>query len=189
MNLAVINGKPLIAEVTDILASIVDQTLVIADSDESARKYLKVVNAKVSFVVHDERSPSELKAALTGFSKASGKYSLLISSDAPFISKDVLLLLFELCTNRNAAVPRYPDQRIEALHAVYCTKAALETAESGCSEGREDLPSLVERMQGVRYVSTLVIEQLDPGLRSFSRVRTPLDLKRVSAKSNSRKKK
>jgi molybdopterin-guanine dinucleotide biosynthesis protein A len=96
-------------------------------------------------------------------------------------------LLFELCINRNAAIPRYPDQQIEALQAVYCAKTALEAAKSAFLERKNDLPSMVANMQRVRYVSTLVIEQLDPGFKSFFRVRTPLDLKKASTMLAGRK--
>jgi molybdopterin-guanine dinucleotide biosynthesis protein A len=40
---------------------------------------------------------------------------------------------------------------------------------------------MVDKLRGVRYVSTLVLRQLDPELKSFFNVNTPLDLKRAEA--------
>jgi hypothetical protein len=40
---------------------------------------------------------------------------------------------------------------------------------------------MVNRLRGVRYVSTLVLEQLDPGLNTFINVNTAVDLKKAEA--------
>jgi hypothetical protein len=53
--------------------------------------------------------------------------------------------------------------------------------------GETDLISILGCLHGVRYVSTLVIEQLDPDFRSFFRVKTPLDLKKAAVMIKSRK--
>jgi molybdopterin-guanine dinucleotide biosynthesis protein A len=38
---------------------------------------------------------------------------------------------------------------------------------------------MVDRLRNVRYVSTLVLQQLDPELRTFFNVNTPLDLRKA----------
>jgi molybdopterin-guanine dinucleotide biosynthesis protein A len=38
---------------------------------------------------------------------------------------------------------------------------------------------MVDKLQKVRYVSTLVLEQLDPRLRTFFNINTALDLKKA----------
>jgi molybdopterin-guanine dinucleotide biosynthesis protein A len=83
-------------------------------------------------------------------------------------------------------VPRYTDQEIEPLHAAYHTKSAIATAEETLAEGKFDMHSLVAKLHGVRYLSTLVIEQLDPDLKTFLNVNMPLDLKRAQAMSKPR---
>jgi molybdopterin-guanine dinucleotide biosynthesis protein A len=65
------------------------------------------------------------------------------------------------------------------LQAVYSRKPALEAAKAALGEGGLNMRVLVERLRGVRYVSTLVLEQLDPELRTFFNVNTPLDLKKA----------
>jgi molybdopterin-guanine dinucleotide biosynthesis protein A len=65
------------------------------------------------------------------------------------------------------------------LHAVYRTNVALEAAKIAVSDGKLDVLSMIEKLRGVRYVSTLVIQQLDPELRTFFNVNTPLDLKKA----------
>jgi hypothetical protein len=46
-------------------------------------------------------------------------------------------------------------------------------------EGVDDMVTLVEKLRGVRYLSTMVIEQLDPDYRSFFTVTTPVALKKA----------
>ncbi|MGQ9529796.1 MAG: molybdenum cofactor guanylyltransferase, partial [Candidatus Bathycorpusculaceae bacterium] len=95
------------------------------------------------------------------------------------ISKSIISLLFELCPNKNAVIPRWPNGYIEPLQAVYCTKPALEAAEKAFGEDRLNMQSMVDKLRGVRYISTIVLRQLDPELRSFFNVNTPIDLRRA----------
>jgi molybdopterin-guanine dinucleotide biosynthesis protein A len=55
----------------------------------------------------------------------------------------------------------------------------LEAAKTALSKGELDLKAMVDRLRGVRYVSTLVFQQLDPQLRTFFNVNTALDLKKA----------
>jgi molybdopterin-guanine dinucleotide biosynthesis protein A len=100
--------------------------------------------------------------------------------DTPFVSKEVVSLLFELCLNRAAAIPRWPNCQIEPLHAVYQTKLALEAAKSAVAEGKLNVRAMIEKLRGVRHISTLVIQQLDPELRTFFNINTPIDLKKAT---------
>jgi molybdopterin-guanine dinucleotide biosynthesis protein A len=128
-----------------------------------------------------------LIGALTGFGSANGKYALLLPFDTPFVSREVVSLLFELCLNKAAAIPRWPNEQIEPLHAVYQTKAALEAAKIAVGEGKLNMRAMIEKMRGVRYVSTLVIQQLDPDFRTFFNINTPLDLKKAAALAKPKK--
>jgi molybdopterin-guanine dinucleotide biosynthesis protein A len=174
-------NKPLIKHVVDVVSPLVDETIVVTNSRERATKYAEIVAADVHFVIDVCDSEGPLIGALTGFGSARGEYSLLLPFDTPFVSREVVSLLFELCLNKGAAIPRWPNAQIEPLHAVYRTKMALEAAKSAVDEGRLDMRGMIEKMRGVRYVSTLVIQQLDPDLRTFFNVNTPMDLKKAVA--------
>jgi molybdopterin-guanine dinucleotide biosynthesis protein A len=76
-------------------------------------------------------------------------------------------------------IPRWPNGYIEPLQAVYCIKPAYEAAKNALSEGKLNMQSMVDRLRGVRYVSTLVLQQLDPELRTFFNINAPLDLKKA----------
>ena len=171
--------KPLIRHVTDAIDPLVDEVVVVTKSRERVLKYSNVLVADVHFVVDVCEARSPLIGALTGFGSAHGKYSLLLPFDTPFISEQVVSLLFELCQGKAAVIPRWPNGYIEPLNAVYHTKLALEAAENAVTEGKLKVRALIEKLQGVRYISTIAIQQLDPELLTFFNVNTPADLNKA----------
>jgi molybdopterin-guanine dinucleotide biosynthesis protein A len=176
-----IANKPLIKYVIDAVNPVVDETIVVTNSQDRITEYAKVVATDVRFAIDSCESKGPLIGALTGFGSAHGKYALLLPFDTPFVSREVVSLLFELCLGKAAAIPRWPNEQIEPLHAVYQTKLALEAAKSAVSEGKLTMRAMIEKLRGVRYISTLVIQQLDPDLRAFFNINTPLDLKKAAA--------
>jgi molybdopterin-guanine dinucleotide biosynthesis protein A len=176
-----IASKPLIKHVIDAVSRVVDETIVVTNSQDRTAKYAKVLATDVRFAIDSCESKGPLIGALTGFEFAHGKYALLLPFDTPFVSREVVSLLFELCLNKAAAIPRWPNEQIEPLHAVYEAKLALEAAKRAVSEGKLTMRAMIEKLRGVRYVSTLVIQQLDPDFRTFFNINTPLDLKKAMA--------
>ncbi len=178
-NVLELSNKPLLRHVVDAVDSVVDEVIVVTKLQEQNKKYSEIVPETVRFIVDKSDLQGPLIGALAGFEVAQGKYTLLLPSDSPFISPDIVLLLFELCYNKTAAIPRWPNQQVEPLHAVYDTKSAIEAAKVAVTEGKTDMHSMIEKLRGVRYVSTMVLEQLDPEMRTFFNVNTPLDLKKA----------
>jgi len=177
--LLLLAGKPLIKHVMNVLHGIVDETIIVVSSKVQAENFAKITGSDVSIVIDANDMQSPLIGALTGFEKACGQYSLLLPCDTPLVSRDILLLLLELRINKNAVIPRWPNGYIEPLQAVYCTKPATEAAKRILNMGKTDMRSMVDELRRVRYISTLVLQQLDPKLRTFFNVNTPLDLKKA----------
>jgi molybdopterin-guanine dinucleotide biosynthesis protein A len=173
-----LNGKSLLNHVVDAVESLVEEIIVVTNSQAQADSYANIVSEKVRFSVDFDASKGSLIGALTGFRTAKGEYSALLPFDSPFISPEVLSLLFDCCIGKAAVVPRWTNQEIEPLHAVYHTKQALKAAEEALAKDELDMQAFVERLRGVRYMSTMVIEQLDPDFKTFFKVKTPLDLKK-----------
>jgi len=174
-------NKPLIKHILDAVSTVVDEKMVVVSSKVQAENCEKVIGSNVNVLIDTENMHSPLVGALTGFKETRGKYALLLPCDTPYVSRDVLSFLFELCINKTAAIPRWPNGYIEPLQAVYFTKPALEAAKSTLIEGKFDMRSMVKKLRGVRYVSTLVLQQLDPTLRTFFNISTPLDLKKAES--------
>ena len=180
-------GKPLIGHVVDAVRGIVDETIVVTSTVERMAKYEVLVPDCVKFIVDKQESKGPLSGALTGFGVASGKYALVLPFDTPFVSREIVSLLFELCVGRSAVIPRWPNGQIEPLHAVYQVAPALAAAEAAVAEGRLDMRGMIERLRGVRFVSTLAIQEFGPELKSFFNINTPLDLKKAAVMINHRR--
>ena len=180
-------GKPLISHVVDAVRGIVDETIVVTSSAERVAKYKQLVPSCVKFVLDTRESKGPLIGALTGFGVANGAYALVMPFDTPFMSRDIVSLLFELCVGRSAVIPRWPNGQIEPLHSVYQVALALAAAEAAVAEGRLDMRGMIERLRGVRFVSTLAIQEFDPELKSFFNINTLLDLKRAAVMLRSRR--
>ncbi|MGD6807435.1 MAG: molybdenum cofactor guanylyltransferase [Candidatus Bathyarchaeia archaeon] len=176
-----LEDKPLLNYVVDAIGDLVDEIIVVVDSQECADAYAKFVAPDIKFAVNQDNCEGKLTEALTGFETAKGEYTLVLPAGSPFVNNELLSLLFELCIGKSAVVPRWPDQQCEPLHAVYNTKMAIEAARAVLSEGQLGMASMVEKLRGVRYLSTMVIEQLDPDYRSFFIATTPADLRKASA--------
>jgi molybdopterin-guanine dinucleotide biosynthesis protein A len=172
-------NKPLVKHVLDAISPLVDEELVVVSSQTQAENYKEATGSNVRVLVDSKNVQSPLVGASTGFKEANGQYSLLLPCDVPFVSTDVVNLLFELCISRNATIPRWPNGYIEPLQAVYCTKQACKAAEKALGEKRLNMQSMVDMLTCVRYVSTLVLRQLDGELRTFFNVNAPLDLKKA----------
>jgi molybdopterin-guanine dinucleotide biosynthesis protein A len=180
-------GKPLLNHVIDAVEGLVEEIIVVTSSQEQADSYSKIVlSKKVRFAV-DICESGLLSGALTGFEATKGEYSALLRFDNPFISPEVLSLLLDCCIGKAAAVPRWTDQEIEPFHAVYNTKQTLQAITETLADDRSDMQTIVEKLHGVRYISMMVIEQLDPDYKTFFNINTPLDLRKAVVMGKPRK--
>jgi molybdopterin-guanine dinucleotide biosynthesis protein A len=172
-------NKPLVGHVLDVVEEVADEKIVVVSSPDQSERYAKIVGLDVRVVIDKGNIHGPLVGALAGFEVAHSECSLLLACDTPLVSREVLSLLLELCMDRNAAIPRWPNGYSEPLQAAYRTKPAFDAAERALKEGRMKVQCMVDEMTGVRYVSTLVIQQLDPTLKTFLNVNTALDFRKA----------
>ncbi|HDI07894.1 MAG TPA: molybdenum cofactor guanylyltransferase [Candidatus Bathyarchaeota archaeon] len=178
--LVTLAGKPLILHVVEKVSGLVDEHVVVVSSEAQRESFSKLLPEN-RVVVDSTGKQSPLVGAFSGFQHVSGEYALLLPCDVPFVSRDVVSLLLEICGGRAAVIPRWTNGYIEPLQAVYAVEPAIQAAEEALGEGKLDMRSMIEKLRGVRYVSTLVLRQLDPQLLTFFNVNTPLDLKRAES--------
>ena len=174
-------SKQLIHHVLDKTLHIVDEAVVVVSSDAQRRAFTCQLHNRADVIVDKLEKQTPLIGALTGFEKVQGKYSLLLPCDTPFISSRVVSLLLDLCINRNAAIPRWPNGYIEPFQAAYRTESAVRAAETALKEKKLDMRSMVLHMMRVRYVSTMVLRQMDSELLTFFNINTSEDLKRAES--------
>lgn len=176
-----LGNKPLILHVLDRVASVVDERIVVVNTEEQKNQLQRIVKNKAETFLDEYKTQTPLAGAYTGFKHTKSEYSLLLSCDTPFVNTDVARLLLECCINRSAAIPRWPECYIEPLQAAYHAKSALTGAETALEQGRLNMSAMIANLHSVRYISTLVLQQLDPKLYTFFNINTQIDLKRAEA--------
>jgi len=179
--LVVLAGKPLVLHVINRVSKAVDEVLVVVSSKDQKNKFETILGEKTNVIIDKDDSQTPLVGAITGFASAEGEYSLLLPCDNPLISSQIVQFLLDMCTNRSAAIPRWPNGYIEPLQAVYHTKSALTAAKKALKQGNRNMRSMIDNLRGVRYVSTMVLEQMEPDLLTFFNVNTPQDLKKAES--------
>lgn len=172
-----LNGKPLILHVLERVNRVVEEIVVVVSSSAQRQKLEPFLGRNVRLIVDEQKTQSPLVGASTGFKRVEGEYSLLLPCDTPFLSSQVASLLLELCVGRDAVIPRWPNGYIEPLQAAYHTESALKAVETTLEQGRLDFQSMIDNLSRVRFLSTLVLKQVDPGLMTFVNVNTPESLK------------
>lgn len=173
-------NKPLILHVIERVQGLVDEIIICVRSSDHISLYGPIVPNGCKVIVDLEDFPAcPLTGALTGLSNARGEYSLILPCDTPFISRKVIELLFEITIGVNAVIPRWPNGYIEPLHAVYKTERALESAGESLRRGEAKMQSMISRLGMVRYLSTIVIREINPNMLTFFNINTPMDLRRA----------
>jgi len=174
-------GKPLIAHVLDRVASVADEKIVVAGSNDQQGRLSSVLGQRAIVVTDKYADHSPLIGALTAFEFVSAEHALLLPCDAAFVSTEIASLLLDLCAGRSAAIPRWPDGKIEPLQAAYNVKSASKAARAALDEGKRDMLGMIAHLLGIRYVSTLVLQQYDERLTTFFNINTLDDLKRAES--------
>lgn len=173
--------KPLVSYVVDKALSAVDNVTVVVNSEAQKRRIAEVISKKARIMVDYADIQTPLVGALTGFEAAQAEYAILLACDTVFLSPEILSLILEVSTNRNAAIPRWPNGNIEPLHAAYHVPTAAKAAEAAIENGKLDMRTMVDNMRNVRYISTMVLRQLDPKLTTFFNINSPNDLRQAEA--------
>lgn len=174
-----LTGKPLISHVYDKARKLSDEVLIVISPKDQVESFSRLFNGKVSVVIDNGAVHSPLVGTLAGFDRASGEYSLLLPCDTPFLSDKVLSLLFDICNGFDLTVPRWPNGYIEPLQAIYHTRSAARAAKTALSKGGRDMRSMISLLRRVRYLSTIILEELDPRLNTFFNVNTRSDLRKA----------
>lgn len=174
-------GKTLVTHVLDRVATVAEEIVIVAGSTTQQNVLSKAVGQKARVIVDSHGNHSPLIGALTGLENVEADYALLLPCDAAFVSRDIAKLLLDLCEGRSAAIPRWPDGKIEPLQAAYDVKLAREAAQTAYREGKRDMIGMTARLRNIRYISTLVLQQYDEKLVTFFNINTVEDWRRAEA--------
>jgi molybdopterin-guanine dinucleotide biosynthesis protein A len=109
------------------------------------------------------------------------EYSLLLPCDTPFLSREIATLLLDSCVGRSAVIPKWPNGWIEPLQAAYHTKSAIIATKKALEKGKMDVRSMINCLRDIRYISTVILQKLDPELLTFFNINTFADLEKAES--------
>lgn len=176
-----LKGKALVTYLLEKVAKIVDEKVIVVGSNAQKNTFSPLFEHVADVIVDKYDGHSPLIGALTGFETVQSDYSLLLPCDTPFLSDKIAALLLDVCMGRSAAIPRWPNGWIEPLQAAYNTKSAIVATKKALDQGKRDMLSMINYLHGVRYISTLVLQELDPELLTLFNINTFEDLEKAES--------
>jgi molybdopterin-guanine dinucleotide biosynthesis protein A len=130
---------------------------------------------------------SPLVGFVAGADALASEYVAFLPCDLPLLSPALLAALFDAAAGHDAAIPRWPDGRIEPMVAVYLRTPARDAALEALEAGDRANTDLIRRLLDVVYIPVEKLRAVDPALDSFVNVNTPADLKAVERRLRSRR--
>ena len=162
--LKTLGGEPLVGHVIRRVSSHVDEVLLVVGSEGQRMAYSEVVGNGVKLLVDLYEEGSPLIGAITGLKNATGMYALVTGCDMPFISPEVVRLLFQEGEGRDGAVFRWPNGWIEPLIAVYKVEPSLRMAMDLYTSRNLRLRMILLNLQDVRMIPIESLKDIDPEL-------------------------
>jgi molybdopterin-guanine dinucleotide biosynthesis protein A len=129
----------------------------------------------------NEKSSSPLIGLYTAFkelSKLGYKKVFVLSCDNPLVKYEVIEFLINQCNEFDCCIPRWKNNYLEPLLAIYTIDKAFKTSLRNIVEGRYKLTKIISSDWKTNYIS---IEQnikiIDFQLMSFKNINTIEDIK------------
>lgn len=174
-----IGGQPLICRVTERLAQVAEELVVVVNEAERATVLPLPAEAKVTV----DRYPGKgsLGGLFTGLSAATsagGGWAVMVACDMPFLNVALLRYMLSLREGHDAVVPVVED-RPEPLHALYSARC-LPFMERRLQADDLKIARFFDEVR-VRYVPEAELRRLDPELLSFFNINTQEDVDRAQA--------
>jgi len=174
-----LNEKTLIELILETIQPLVDHIIVVIGRNDSVEKFREKIPRSIDVFRDRGKGEGTLVGLLNGLNRSKSEYSLVLPCDSPFISIEVLELLFTEALGVDAAIPQWPNGFIEPLHSVYKTDGARNAARRALKNGMK-VSGMIERLKDVRYVPIEVIRKIDPELLTFTNINTLGDLRKAS---------
>lgn len=175
-------GVPLLARVVRVVDRVADEVVVVAKTSQLPEiRDLVGEDAHVVEDAHEGQSP--LVGFASGAAVLKSTYTAFLACDLPFLSPEILDLLFQAAFDVDAVIPKWPDGRIEPMEAIYHRERATVAALSALRAGQYANTDMIARLRKVRHVNVDGLRSLDPHLDSFLNVNTPKDLAAAEARA------
>jgi len=171
-------GVPLVVRVVHAAREAAAEVVVVTKTTQ-AGSLRPVLPDGVALRTDIGRIQSPLVGFAAGADALTSEYVAFLPCDLPLLSPVLLYALFTAAEGHDAAIPKWPDGRIEPMVAVYLRSPARDAAKEALEAGDRANTDLIRRLLDVAYIPVEELRAVDPGLDSFVNVNTPEDLKAV----------
>ncbi len=184
-------GKPLIVYQLEVLARFNNDIYVVAHSQNQVQKYVNDIDYRniTAFILDDKECTSgkKIRSPLIGICSAFKEIEKLgyekaftLSCDLPLINPEVVNLLLKHSKDVDCCVPRWNNNYLEPLFAIYPVKKALQEIEENLQNETYKLTSILNRDWSIKYISIEEeIQPLDDKLLTFLNINNHVDIDKL----------
>ena len=173
-----IGDKTILEHVIESLDGVVDE-IIISMRDTTQQELLNDHTQGHDVVLDKMQDVGPLSGILEGTKAATGEYVFVVACDMPYISTDVVELLFKRAERHDAAIPVWENENLEPMHAVYRTHPMAVETEKAILRNEKFVLAPVFKMKDLVFVNMDEIRQLDPDLETFVNINTPDDVEKL----------
>lgn len=181
-----VGGVPLLLRVVKAASGAADEVVVVSRVSRVA-DLVTVVPPGVAVVRDRDRRRTPLVGLRAGSAALRSGYVAALPCDLPFLRSRVLERLFAEAEGRDAAIPVWPDGRLEPLVAVYRRRALSAAVDAALAADERSNLEMVDRLRRPRFVPVAGLRAADPFLQSFENINTAEDLARARRGPGSRR--
>ena len=151
-----IQDKPMIKHILSTLNHEITEAIIVLNDEKRIAKYKQFINPndytyKINFVEDEIKNKGPLPGLMTGLENITGKYSLVLPCDSPYVTKNYINTIFnEINEDYQAIVPYHDSENklktSEPLHSIY-NKSIVPEIEDLISEDTLHIKGLIKKIE------------------------------------------
>ncbi|MBE6507972.1 MAG: molybdenum cofactor guanylyltransferase [Methanobrevibacter sp.] len=151
----IIQDKPMIKHILSTLNHQIDEVLIVLNDQKRIDRYNEFINPHdytytITFLEDNIKNKGPMPGIMTGLSKISSDYALILPCDSPYVSEKYVKSIFEeLSDDYQAIVPYHdPNDKLktsEPLHSIY-NKSIIPIIEELVNEDVLHIKGLIEKI-------------------------------------------
>ena len=130
-------------------------------------------------VVLNIKNKGLLGDILAGLKACTTEYTFIGTCNMPFLNKKALAHIFSKQSTAQAVVPRYVNNKIEPLHALYKTRPAIKALQDAIYDEKTEANQFIQNIPFVNFMPVGELSEIDKKLETFLKVRSEAELSLV----------
>ena len=125
----IIQDKPMIKHILSTLNHQINEAIIVLNDQKRIDRYCQFIDANdytytITFVEDEIKNKGPLPGIMTGLSRITGDYALILPCDSPYVSASYINTIFREIDNGYQAIVPYHDEEnrlktSEPLHSIY----------------------------------------------------------------------